>query len=623
MTPRRTRRPFVAGLALAVAALCASFVPQAWAQTAVRYLTVYLGIGGSSTGSIVFENAANANKVTVQPGTTTSSYTVRLPTGPGLPGQAITTDGGTPQQLGFTTINPTHALLSAAVTDTTSSAVARGSLVTGQGASPTWAQLVIGAANRALVTTDGVDVSWGQIVSAMLNITTTSCTNQVVTAISSGGVGTCTTITSAYVSGTTGSGNFVLQGSPSLTTPNIGAATGTSVTLSSLTAGRMALVSTSGLINDDSGALFDQSTDIATFLGGITLGSVSTAGRGLVNIIDTVAAGGDTVMWKWTGTAPSETAGNNHIGMRVLWNPGNSDPDHVIAAGYFGLGNGTGSSGRKFALIAEMLNNASPSNATMLGTCPSDTAQGNTNVSHAICAQISNNDQRAIAVHGNGGGAADRVGVLGEVAAAGQSGIGVWGNYVSGAGTAQFGGLFTADHASTFPTFGTDAALAASNGASTDAILLAYDSTTVKVGVYDGGLLQLASDVSFSWSSTTAAGGAQDTFLNRHSAGVLRFGSSTTNINYLLGGGGAVASATAMPVPTGNVFHVTGTTNITSITSTNFATGTVITLVFDGILTFTDGSNLKLAGNFVTSADDTITLVYDGTNWYEIGRAVN
>lgn len=78
-----------------------------------------------------------------------------------------------------------------------------------------------------------------------------------------------------------------------------------------------------------------------------------------------------------------------------------------------------------------------------------------------------------------------------------------------------------------------------------------------------------------------------------------------------------------MPVPTGGVFHVTGTTTITSITSTNFAAGTVIVLIFDGILTFTDGNNLKLAGNFVTSADDTITLAYDGTNWYETARAVN
>jgi hypothetical protein len=48
-----------------------------------------------------------------------------------------------------------------------------------------------------------------------------------------------------------------------------------------------------------------------------------------------------------------------------------------------------------------------------------------------------------------------------------------------------------------------------------------------------------------------------------------------------------------------------------------------VALQFSGALTFTDGSNLKLAGNFVTTADDTITLVSDGTNWNEMARAVN
>ena len=68
-------------------------------------------------------------------------------------------------------------------------------------------------------------------------------------------------------------------------------------------------------------------------------------------------------------------------------------------------------------------------------------------------------------------------------------------------------------------------------------------------------------------------------------------------------------------------FNITGTTNITSITASR--AGHVVTLVFAGILTFTDGSNLKLAGSMTTSADDTITLICDGTNWCEISRSVN
>lgn len=88
--------------------------------------------------------------------------------------------------------------------------------------------------------------------------------------------------------------------------------------------------------------------------------------------------------------------------------------------------------------------------------------------------------------------------------------------------------------------------------------------------------------------------------------------------------GAAVASAAAI-VPTGHLFHVTGTTNITSITATGVADGTVIRIVFDGSLTFTDGSNLKLAGNFSTSADDTISLVYSATDtaWFELARSAN
>lgn len=87
--------------------------------------------------------------------------------------------------------------------------------------------------------------------------------------------------------------------------------------------------------------------------------------------------------------------------------------------------------------------------------------------------------------------------------------------------------------------------------------------------------------------------------------------------------GSSVASATAMPVPSGKVFHVTGVTTITSVVTTGLAPGAVVTLIFDGILTFTDGSNLKLAGNFVTTADDTITLAFDGTNFFEVARSVN
>lgn len=92
--------------------------------------------------------------------------------------------------------------------------------------------------------------------------------------------------------------------------------------------------------------------------------------------------------------------------------------------------------------------------------------------------------------------------------------------------------------------------------------------------------------------------------------------------NGLVGNGTNVVSANAI-VPTGNLFHVTGTTNVTSITSSGILAGTKVTIIFDGILTFTDGSNLKLAGNFVTAANSTISLAYDGTSWFEVSRSSN
>lgn len=138
----------------------------------------------------------------------------------------------------------------------------------------------------------------------------------------------------------------------------------------------------------------------------------------------------------------------------------------------------------------------------------------------------------------------------------------------------------------------------------------------------------ISGGLQYRWAAADAVAAAgtsnaADTGAARYAAGVIRDTDGSTGIRGLHGGGAAVASATAMPVPTGRVFHVTGTTTITSITSTNFQSGACVTLIFDGALTFTDGSNLKLAGDFVTTADDTISLCYDSTSWFETGRSVN
>lgn len=87
----------------------------------------------------------------------------------------------------------------------------------------------------------------------------------------------------------------------------------------------------------------------------------------------------------------------------------------------------------------------------------------------------------------------------------------------------------------------------------------------------------------------------------------------------------AVASASTIAIAIGQrVVSISGTTGITSITATGHK-GAVVTLIFAASLTVTDGSNLKLAGgaNFSATADDTLTLACNGTDWFEVARSAN
>lgn len=82
-----------------------------------------------------------------------------------------------------------------------------------------------------------------------------------------------------------------------------------------------------------------------------------------------------------------------------------------------------------------------------------------------------------------------------------------------------------------------------------------------------------------------------------------------------------LASKATLDEPTCDIHTITGTTNITSITATNFPVGKYLLLTFAGALTFTDGGNLKITGNYTTSADDSILLYYNGTDFLEICRS--
>jgi hypothetical protein len=78
-----------------------------------------------------------------------------------------------------------------------------------------------------------------------------------------------------------------------------------------------------------------------------------------------------------------------------------------------------------------------------------------------------------------------------------------------------------------------------------------------------------------------------------------------------------VASTAAMPTPSATTISVTGTTGITSLGS-GVVNGQRVCLVFQASLTVTDGSNLRLGGNFSAVAGSVLELIWDGTFWNKV-----
>lgn len=89
-----------------------------------------------------------------------------------------------------------------------------------------------------------------------------------------------------------------------------------------------------------------------------------------------------------------------------------------------------------------------------------------------------------------------------------------------------------------------------------------------------------------------------------------------------------VASAASIDVPVGPIVTISGTTKIDTIASKT--EGSIIRLLFGAAADLEDAStasgNIKLSGaaDWTTiAANDTITLVCDGTDWIELSRSVN
>ncbi len=109
---------------------------------------------------------------------------------------------------------------------------------------------------------------------------------------------------------------------------------------------------------------------------------------------------------------------------------------------------------------------------------------------------------------------------------------------------------------------------------------------------------------------------------NIQDIGILLAGAGSRAIQNMHSASIALASATTLTLPnTGDYFRITGTIDITSITASWSERRVVIR--FGDVLKLTDGSNLRLAGDFDTTGNDVITLFCDGTNWNEESRSIN
>lgn len=80
--------------------------------------------------------------------------------------------------------------------------------------------------------------------------------------------------------------------------------------------------------------------------------------------------------------------------------------------------------------------------------------------------------------------------------------------------------------------------------------------------------------------------------------------------------GANIASAGTIAIGEGGYFHVTGTTAITDIDPTTDKAGRAFRLVFDGILTLTNGASLILptGANITTAAGDAATFISEGSD---------
>jgi hypothetical protein len=115
-------------------------------------------------------------------------------------------------------------------------------------------------------------------------------------------------------------------------------------------------------------------------------------------------------------------------------------------------------------------------------------------------------------------------------------------------------------------------------------------------------------------------GPSLDTNLYRSAAGMLK-----TDDGLAFANAATFGNSDATPSVAGGNFFKTGNSGATTITALDDgAQGQQLLIVCgDTNTTFSDAGTLRLAGGLTCTADDTLTLIFDGTNWLEISRSVN
>ena len=99
----------------------------------------------------------------------------------------------------------------------------------------------------------------------------------------------------------------------------------------------------------------------------------------------------------------------------------------------------------------------------------------------------------------------------------------------------------------------------------------------------------------------------------------------SASVKHLVVKGSDIASAaTVTPAATASFFDITGTTGITAIGSTNSWDGRIVWFQFDGALTITHASTLKLPGavNYTTAAGDVLAFVQETSGTWRCVQAL-